>query len=410
MERSSSAAGSAPARRRRRADGDDDGMAAPGGDGGDARAESAAASTVPPSVAPMRADNKQGASTWERVVRFALGALALAGAAWALWYFAGLVVYLVIGGLLAYLMRPVVHRVQGLGVGRLPAIGIVFVGVFGVLAVLVGTLAPFAVRQATDLSQQVSVNAISSVVQTLEARLLNEMPFLEEGFLVESLREIANTLFRDDRLQQTFSSAFGLLTDVVYAVVVVPFVTFFFLKDGTRLRHSLLHWVPNRYFEVTLAILDKVESSLGRYLRALFVQCTAVGIVASLLLSLTGLNYAVAVGIFAGLANSIPYFGPAVGFIAGSLVGVAQTGNFALITPIFVAMVLTQLSDNLIFQPFIFSRAAQAHPLVILFVVLIGAQLAGIVGMLVAIPVTTVLQVVFSEVFWSIRHYRILQA
>ena len=176
-----------------------------------------------------------------------------------------------------------------------------------------------------------------------------------------------------------------------------------------RRRRSFLRLVPNRYFEVTLAILDKVESSLGRYLRALLVQCSAVAGVASLLLSLTGLDYAIAVGIFAGLANSIPYFGPAVGFIAGSLVGVAQTGDLSLITPVLIAMVLTQLSDNLIFQPFIFSKAAQAHPLVILFVVLIGAQLAGIVGMLVAIPLTTVLRVIVSEVFWSVRHYRILR-
>ncbi|PSQ90413.1 MAG: AI-2E family transporter [Bacteroidetes bacterium QH_2_63_10] len=334
---SSSSVPAPPARREQRA--------------GDAPTERDGRSAAPaPSAEPPRDDGT--GVTAERVVRFALGALALAGTAWVLWYF-----------------------------GR-----------------------------ATALSQQVSVDAISSVVQTLEARLLDELPFLEEGFLLESLRDIADTLFRDDRLQQTFSSAFGLLTDVVYAVVVVPFVTFFFLKDGTRLRHGLLRWVPNRYFEVTLAILDKVESSLGRYLRALLVQCTAVATVASLLLSFTGLNYAVAVGLFAGLANSIPYFGPAVGFIAGSLVAVAQTGDFALIMPIFVAMALTQLSDNLIFQPFIFSKAAQAHPLVILFVVLIGAQLAGIVGMLVAIPVTTVLRGVFREVFWSIRHYRILRA
>jgi predicted PurR-regulated permease PerM len=247
-------------------------------------------------------------------------------------------------------------------------------------------------------------------VQALETRLLREFPFLEAGILTESLRDIADTLFREGRLQSTFSSALGIFTDIAYAIVIIPFVTFFFLKDGTRLRKGLLGWVPNRYFEVTLAILDKVESSLGRYLRALVVQCSAVAVVASITLSFTGLDYAIAVGLFAGLANSIPYFGPAVGFLAGSIVGVAQTGDFSLVTPVFFAMAFTQLSDNLVFQPFIFSKAAKAHPLVILFVVLIGAQLAGIVGMLVAIPLTTVLRVIGGEVFWSIRHYRILRA
>jgi predicted PurR-regulated permease PerM len=380
----------------------------PQGRGSEAPAAAGDGMASRPSALPPERD--PSGLTLERVVRFAFGALLLVGAAWGVWYFAGLVVYLVVGGLLAYLMRPIVYRLQGVGLGHLPAIAVTFVGVFGALAFLVATFAPFAVRQVTNLSQQVSVDAIATVVQTLETRLMAELPFLEEGFLVQSLREIADTLFRTDRLQNTFRSALGLFADIAYAVVVVPFVTFFFLKDGTRLRRGLLGFVPNRYFEVTLAILDKVESSLGRYLRALLVQCSAVGVVASLLLSLTGLDYAIAVGIFAGLANSIPYFGPAVGFIAGSLVGIAQTGDLSLVTPVLIAMAFTQLSDNLIFQPFIFSKAAQAHPLVILFVVLIGAQLAGIVGMLVAIPLTTVLRVVAREVFWSVRHYRILRA
>jgi predicted PurR-regulated permease PerM len=188
----------------------------------------------------------------------------------------------------------------------------------------------------------------------------------------------------------------------------VPFVTFFFLKDGAQIRRSLLSWVPNRYFEVTLAIIDKVETNIGRYFRALLLQCFSIAVVASSLLYLVGLNEALAVGIFAGLANTIPYFGPFLGFIAGTLVGVAQTGDFSLVLGILIAMGLTQVSDNLLFQPLIFSRAAQAHPMVILFVVLVGAQLAGIVGMLIAIPLATTVRVIIEQVLWSWRNYRIL--
>jgi predicted PurR-regulated permease PerM len=73
-------------------------------------------------------------------------------------------------------------------------------------------------------------------------------------------------------------------------------------------------------------------------------------------------------------------------------------------------MGLTQLADNVLLQPIIFSRAAQAHPLVILFVVLIGAQLAGILGMLIAIPLATTVRVVIEQVLWSLRNYRILRS
>ena len=179
------------------------------------------------------------------------------------------------------------------------------------------------------------------------------------------------------------------LSTLFYAVVIVPFVAFFCLKEGYRIRTSALSLVPNRFFEVTLSIIEKIETNLGRYLRGLLLQCTFVALVASILLSFTDLNYALVVGIFTGVANSIPYFGPFMGLIAGSLVAIAQTGDFTLIPGLLIAMGLTQMVDNILIQPLIFSKAAQTHPLVILFVVLIGAQLAGIVGMLIAIPLTT---------------------
>jgi predicted PurR-regulated permease PerM len=99
-----------------------------------------------------------------------------------------------------------------------------------------------------------------------------------------------------------------------------------------------------------------------------------------------------------------------MGFLAGTVIGVVQTGDFSLVPGVIVAMLLTQVSDNVIFQPYIFSRAAQTHPLLILIAVLIGAQLAGIIGMLVAIPVLTILRVSVEQLLWSLRNYRILKA
>ena len=153
----------------------------------------------------------------------------------------------------------------------------------------------------------------------------------------------------------------------------------------------------------------KVEVNIGRYFRALLVQGTAIAVIASALLWIVGLRGAIAIGIFTGLANTIPYFGPFLGFLAGTLVGIAQTGDASLVPGVALAMALTQLADNVLLQPLIFSRAAQTHPLVILFVVLVGAQLGGLVGMLVAIPVTTTVRVIAEQLLWSLRNYRILR-
>lgn len=353
-------------------------------------------------------------SVWERVLRWALVALIALGAAWLLWRFGRLVAYLGVGVLLAYVMRPLVDRFQGVGLAPVPAIGGAFVVVFGLLGILVTYLVPFLTAQVVDLLAQFgstnpgAVPALERAAASLETWLRAYVP-LQPGALETSLEGVVGALFGTDRLANLADSVVSVFTNLFYAVVVVPFVTFFVLKDGTAIRRHLLGLVPNRYFEITLALLEKIESSLGRYFRALLLQCLSVGAVASVLLFVVGLDYALAIGIFAGLANTIPYFGPIIGLLSGSLVGVVQTGDLSLVPGVLIAMVLTQIADNVFFQPYIFSRAAHLHPLIILFVVLIGADVAGIVGMLVAIPLTTTIRVAVQQVRWSLRNYRTLR-
>lgn len=351
--------------------------------------------------------------TLDRIVRFVLGATALALVGWTLWYFAGLVLYLAVGGILAYLLRPIVDWFQSLGLRRVPAILGTFVLVLGALAIVLTFIVPFVGQQVQELSQLINVEMATDVATYIEERIQRYTP-IEQGMLVENVERMAQALrqgdlVRGDRVAETVSSVVALFTNIVYAVVIIPFVTFFLLKDGLQIRRSVLSLVPNHYFEVTLAILDKVEGNIGRYFWALLVQCTSIAVIASALLWLVGLQNAIAIGIFTGLANTIPYFGPFLGFLCGALVGIAQTGNLILVPWVALAMAITQLADNVLLQPIIFSRAAKAHPLVILFVVLIGARLGGIVGMLVAIPLTTTIRVVIEQLLWSLRNYRILR-
>lgn len=368
----------------------------------------------PPGTRSGISRESESVFTVDRVVRFVLGAAAMGAAAWLLWYFAGLVVYLVVGGVFAYLLRPVVDRLQGIGLGRVPAILVTFVLLFAVVSILVTSIVPFVATQVRDISQLVSVEAATDVANYIETRVREVVP-IEEGVLVKNIRQLATALVdadlvEGDKVAETVTSVVSVFTNILYAVIIIPFITFFLLKDGVQIRRSLLQLVPNRYFEVTLAILAKVENNIGRYFRALLVQSTSIAIIASTLLWLVGLDNPIAIGLFTGLANTIPYFGPFLGFLGGSLVGIAQTGNFSLVPGVAVAMGLTQLADNVLLQPLIFSRAAQAHPLVILFVVLIGAQLGGIVGMLIAIPLSTTIRVIAEQVIWSIRNYRILRS
>ena len=378
--------------------------------------EGASSRRAAPQARPFArsAEDVPTAFTLDRIVRFVLGAAAVATVGWMLWYFAGIVLYLAVGGILAYLLRPLVDRIQGLGLGRVPAILLSFAGLLAAISVTVTSVVPFITRQVQDLSQLITVDTAVYVANLIEAQIQEIAP-LEQGVLEENVRQVAQSLVQGDlvggeRIANTVSSVVAVFTNIVYAIVIIPFVTFFLLKDELKIRRNLLYLVPNRYFEVTLSILAKVELSIGRYFRALLVQGTAIAVIASALLWIVGLRGAIAIGIFTGLANTIPYFGPFLGFLAGTLVGIAQTGDASLVPGVALAMALTQLADNVLLQPLIFSRAAQTHPLVILLVVLVGAQLGGLVGMLVAIPVTTTVRVIVEQLLWSLRNYRILRA
>lgn len=361
----------------------------------------------PPGYRRPEADG--GGLSIDRIVRYSLAIIALVLAAWLLWRFSTIVIYLLVGVFLAYLLNPMVNRIQGVGMARWMAILAAFGIVLGTLGVALAYLVPFVAAQVTDISQQVSQETVMDIAMAIQMEVERYLPEVQTD-LTEALRETFTTLFEQDRITDVLGSIMDVFRNIVFAVAIIPTVAFFVLKDGAAMRRGILRLVPNRYFEVTLKVSEKVEQNLGAYFRALFIQCTCVGITATVLLWIVGLDYALAIGLFTGLANTIPYFGPAMGFLAGSLAAIVQTGDFSLVIWVLVAMAITQSADNVLFQPIIFSRAARTHPLVILFVVLIFAQLAGIIGMLIAIPLVTTVWVIIREVLWSLRAYRILEA
>ena len=192
----------------------------------------------------------------------------------------------------------------------------------------------------------------------------------------------------------------------VMLVIIVPFVAFFFLKEGRRITRALVEMVPNAYFEMTLNLVHSINSSIGGYIRG---QLLAVSIVASL--SVTGLMllelpYAIPVGIAAGFANMIPYLGPIIGIASATGVAMATGSGAVMVVKVVVLFLCIQVVDNLLVQPLVVARSVDLHPLVVLTVVMTGSELWGIVGMLIAVPVTGILKVSVLRVRQGIRDYR----
>ena len=347
--------------------------------------------------------------TLERVVKFILGAAAIAVALLILYNYSTLVIFLILAMILSYILDPFANRLQSAGLNRTFGITLILATVILILVFISTSVIPIIANQMAELTAQLSIENIRQIAVKVENQLTTKFEFLPDGFLVENITAVLNELFNVNQISTIVSDALSIFTNIFSAVLVVPFAAFFFLKDGSKIRRDLLQLVPNKYFETTLTVIDKIEQRLGLYFRSVLFQSFLVALSSWTTLSIAGLDNSMSVGIAVGLANTIPYFGPILGYFLSIIVSIIETGNFSLVAACILAIFVVQMLDNIVFQPMLFSRSADMHPVAILFIILIGAETAGIIGMLVAIPIATVVKITITQVSWSFNNYQVFR-
>lgn len=353
-------------------------------------------------------------TTLDKTLRFLAVALTLVVAAVLLYRFSTLAIYATVAVVVAYLLDPIVNRMQSGGLNRTFSILLVISGLILILYFLSTNLFPPLVEQVVTLGNQLNAENINMIARTIDEWFVNNFPFdVETGIVSRAVIQFINELFQLGNFQNAFSTffgnIFGLVGNVFTAVIVIPLSIFFLLKDGSKIRRSLLLLVPNKYFETIMSIVDKTEKRLGIYFKSVALQSIIVALISSTLLTLIGMNNAIIVGLFIGAANTIPYFGPAIGYIIVVLVAIFERGDLSLVYTGVLAQLVTQLVDNIILQPLIFSKSADMHPLSILFIVFIGAEVGGVLGMLVAIPIAATINLTIKEIYWSLNNYQVFR-
>ncbi|NIR48528.1 AI-2E family transporter [candidate division KSB1 bacterium] len=309
---------------------------------------------------------------------------------------------LIIALFLAFLLDPIVNFFENRGLDRLLALVLVFAMILLIAILGLEYLAPVISQEIQQMSSGLEGNAPGDAMQLIQEKLGDKIPLLKNPRLQQELQSQIETL-----LSKSVSMLVGLFSAVVSAIMVA-FITFFFLKDGRRMKKTLVSWVPNRYFEMALIILHKTSTQLGRYLRGQLLVASIVGSLSILALYLLEIRYYFFIGAMAGLANMIPYFGPLVGAIPAIIIAFVDTGSFSAVVAVAVAFASIQLIENIFVSPFIVSKSVELHPLTIIIAILIGGQLWGIFGMLLAVPTASILKVTAQELYWGLKNYRIL--
>ncbi len=215
-------------------------------------------------------------------------------------------------------------------------------------------------------------------------------------------------------IPQLFKSVVGTLGNFLIGLMSVLFISFFFLKEQGLFNTILTGIVPDKHEKKVFQAINESSTMLIRYFIGVLVQVTTITIFVTIALSILGVKNALLIGFFAALMNIIPYVGPIIGAAFATVItissnleipfypidGVDQPVLMYLLTKVFIVFGIMQLLDNFILQPNIFSKSVKAHPLEIFIVVLAGANIGGVVGMVLAIPAYTVVRVI-AKVFLS---------
>jgi len=207
-------------------------------------------------------------------------------------------------------------------------------------------------------------------------------------------------------LKETPALLGGVLSGITF-LVIVPLVLFFLLAEGRTIKRGLIEIIPNQYFEMVLNLLHRIDLQLGGYIRGMVLSVVIVSLLSMLGLRIIGLRDYLVVGTIAGVSNIIPYLGPLIGILAGTIAAILQysTLGWATVLPVVIVFLVVQVMDNVFIQPVVVARSVNLHPLIVIFVVLVGSNMFGAVGMLLAVPLTAVIKVSVQTVYESLRSY-----
>lgn len=345
---------------------------------------------------------KLGPKTIRKLILWGLIALAVLGLIALLPALQSVITTLVIALFLAFLLDPVVNFIENRGLERWFAAVLVFLMLFMMAAVAFKFLVPVVSNEVQQLSSGLHDDSGGDMLQKFQEKLGDSVPLLNNPMLQKEIRTKIDAV-----LKKSFSMVVNVVSTVV-SLVMMAFITFFLLKDGRRMKKAVVSWVPNRYFEMSLIILHKISSQLGKYIRGQLLVASIVGALSILALYLLHVRYFFFIGALAGVANMIPYFGPLVGAIPAVIIAFIDTGSFGAVAAVAVAFASIQLFENIFVSPFIVSKSVELHPLTIIIVILIGGQLLGLFGMLLAVPTASIIKVTAQEISWGVKNYRIL--
>jgi predicted PurR-regulated permease PerM len=334
------------------------------------------------------------------------------------WLFSTVLIYLVISIVLFLVGFPLTSSIEKIKFGSKKvndgiASLLTLVIMFCVFALFFALILPPLIDQVSFMSTLNFYDVLNSILEQHPDLKNMFLQLGSEEKIKNSITEQFNTVFNFGNITFIVNNLISYSSSFVGGLFCVLFITFYLLKDEYTVSRTILLLTPSRREKEVKEILITSKKMLSAYFTGLLIDILIVGTLSGLTLWMLGIKNALIIGFMAGVFNIIPYIGPIITLCFALFLGVSgciELGQYEQISPVITKVAVTLLTINLLdalfFQPFIFSNTVKAHPLEIFIVILMAGTLAGISGMIVAIPVYTLIRIVAKEFLAHFKFFK----
>ena len=365
----------------------------------------------------------------DRLAKYIMVAAAVAIIGAICWYFKSVLGYILIAVVVSLIAKPLVRLLKKVTIKGhhapdwlLAALALVIVMMFliGLASLIFPIIGGIAINISLQ-SVEMSMKGIAGPLADLNAYLTQTFPKLGEDFRIEeALVWELQKFFNMSAFSTWIGSAASFMTTLGVGLFSVVFIGFFFIKDDGLFTEIVCALVPDKHEETTEKAISDIGYLLSRYFIGVLIEVFGVALInfiGLLLIARLGFNAAIGIAFLTGIFNIIPYVGPLMGGAIGTVLGlilkyssatpIGLDVNFWLFTAILIAIFcFTQLVDNFLYQPLIYSTSIKSKPLEIFIVLLIVGHIGGPLAMIIAIPLYTVVRVIAFRFFGHIKAIR----
>ncbi len=303
---------------------------------------------------------------------------------------------ILIAGLLYYLLRPIVRLLsKPKYLPKSAAIIIVYLVIIGIVYLAINYGGSFFSQQISDLAKTMPKDLKS--IEGSTKHLINQkgMDMISFGEIKHKVISFAGSIMNN--ISKNIMGIVTAITSVATVLLIVPFVLFYLLKDDEKLAPFLLKFLPVHHVEEGATILKDIDRTLAAYILGQATVAVVDGVLMYIGYLIIGLHYAVFLGLFVVLTAVIPFIGPVLGVLPAIILGSIQA-PVMIIYVLIILVVVQQLEGNLV-SPFVLGKRLNLHPLTILLLLLVAGSVFGFIGILIAVPLYSVLKVTVTNFY-----------